>query len=52
MIGLGAQATDVISFGPFTLIASERLLKKDGAHVELGARAFDILLVLASRPQC
>jgi DNA-binding winged helix-turn-helix (wHTH) protein len=36
------------SFGPFTLIASERLLTKDGVPVSLGARALDILIALVS----
>lgn len=45
-----AQARDVISFGPFSLIPSERLLTKGGAPVELGARALDILVALASHP--
>jgi DNA-binding response OmpR family regulator len=36
--------------GPFNPLVGERLLKKDGAPVELGARAFDILLVLLSTP--
>jgi DNA-binding winged helix-turn-helix (wHTH) protein len=31
-------------------LVGERLLTKDGAPVELGARAFDILLVLLSTP--
>ncbi|HET9412747.1 MAG TPA: winged helix-turn-helix domain-containing protein [Pseudolabrys sp.] len=50
MTGAAAQARDVISFGPFSLIASERLLTRDGAPVELGARAFDILIALVSHP--
>jgi DNA-binding winged helix-turn-helix (wHTH) protein len=41
---------DIISFGPFSLIASERLLLRGGAPVELGGRALDILLALVSRP--
>jgi predicted ATPase/DNA-binding winged helix-turn-helix (wHTH) protein len=45
-----ARSRDVISFGPFRLIASERLLTKDGAPVELGARTLDTLIALASRP--
>src|SRR5579859_5945754 len=45
-----AQTKDVISFGPFSLVVGERLLTKDGAPVELGARALDILIALASRP--
>ena len=39
MVTPAAQIKDVISFGPFRLTASERLLTKDGAPVELGARA-------------
>jgi predicted ATPase/DNA-binding winged helix-turn-helix (wHTH) protein len=44
------QTRDVISFGPFRLVASERLLTKNGIPIELGARALDILVALASRP--
>jgi predicted ATPase/DNA-binding winged helix-turn-helix (wHTH) protein len=40
---------DVISFGPYSLIACERLLTKDGAPVILSARALDILIALVSR---
>lgn len=43
------QTEEVISFGPFKLIASERLLTKDDAPVPLGARALDILIALASQ---
>ena len=45
-----AQTKEVISFGPFSLIASERLLTRGAAPVELGARALDILMALLSRP--
>ena len=45
-----AQTRNVVSFGPFSLAASERLLTKDGAPVELGARSLDILIALLSRP--
>lgn len=45
-----AQIKEVISFGPFSLVASERLLTKDGVPVELSARAFDALVILLSRP--
>jgi DNA-binding winged helix-turn-helix (wHTH) protein len=41
---------DVISFGPYSLIACERLLTKDGAPVILSARALDILIALVSCP--
>jgi len=50
MTGPAARASDVISFGPYSLVASERLLTKDGTPVELGARALDILIALTSRP--
>jgi predicted ATPase/DNA-binding winged helix-turn-helix (wHTH) protein len=41
---------DVISFGSYSLIASERLLTRDGAPVILSARALDILIALVSHP--
>jgi predicted ATPase/DNA-binding winged helix-turn-helix (wHTH) protein len=44
-----AQSRDVVSFGPFSLVAGERLLTKAGEPVDLGARALDILLILVSR---
>jgi predicted ATPase/DNA-binding winged helix-turn-helix (wHTH) protein len=45
-----ADTKEVISFGPFRLTASERLLTRGAAPVELSARAFDILMALLSRP--
>jgi predicted ATPase/DNA-binding winged helix-turn-helix (wHTH) protein len=45
-----ALTKEAISFGPFSLIASERLLTKEGAPVELSARALDILIALSSNP--
>jgi predicted ATPase/DNA-binding winged helix-turn-helix (wHTH) protein len=39
-----------MSFGPFRLVPSERLLTKEGTPVVLGARALDILIALVSRP--
>src|SRR5256885_1338784 len=44
------QTNDGLSFGPFNLPVSARLLAKEGAPVELGARALDILTVLISTP--
>jgi predicted ATPase/DNA-binding winged helix-turn-helix (wHTH) protein len=49
MVTPRAQSRVVISFGPFNLIPSERLLTKADKPVELGARALDILLILVSR---
>jgi hypothetical protein len=45
-----APGKDGLSFGPFRLTAGERLLTRDGAPVELGARALDILIALVSTP--
>jgi predicted ATPase/DNA-binding winged helix-turn-helix (wHTH) protein len=39
----------VLSFGPFSLLASERLLKKGDEPIPLGDRALDILIALAER---
>jgi predicted ATPase/DNA-binding winged helix-turn-helix (wHTH) protein len=50
MITLAARARDAISFGPFSLAASERLLTKQGVPVEIGGRSLDILIALLSRP--
>jgi predicted ATPase/DNA-binding winged helix-turn-helix (wHTH) protein len=50
MTAMATQTKEIISFGPFSLIASERLLTKDGAPIELGSRALDILIALLSRP--
>jgi predicted ATPase/DNA-binding winged helix-turn-helix (wHTH) protein len=45
----GLQPYDVLSFGPFSLFASERLLKKGDEPIPLGDRALDILIALAER---
>jgi len=50
MAGPAEQVTDVLSFGPFRLVASERFLTKDGVPVDLGARTLDLLIALASSP--
>jgi predicted ATPase/DNA-binding winged helix-turn-helix (wHTH) protein len=39
-----------ISFGPFRLFPKARLLEKDGAPLQIGGRALDILVFLARRP--
>ena len=44
-----AQGKDILSFGPFRLVLSERLLTNDGVAVDLSPRAFDILVTLVSR---
>lgn len=38
-----------ISFGPFRLCPTARLLDRDGAPVHIGGRALDILICLAER---
>ena len=40
---------DVVSFGPFELRMSERLLARNGAPVSLGGRALDILVTATVR---
>src|SRR5471030_3153748 len=39
-----------ISFGPFRLLASQRLLLEGDRPVRLGSRAFDILVALLEHP--
>src|ERR1700726_1499520 len=39
-----------IGFGPFQLYAVSRILKKDLETVNIGGRAFDILVALLRRP--
>lgn len=50
MVISAARTSEMISFGPFRLVESERLLSRDGVPVELSARALDILVALLSRP--
>ena len=44
------QTGDALSFGPFILVPGQRLLTNNGAPVDVGARALDILITLVSRP--
>lgn len=44
------RGRDGLSFGPFKLVASERLLTRDGLPVDVGGRALDILITLISTP--
>lgn len=39
-----------VRFGPFKLAVNERMLTKGGSPVELGGRALEILIVLATSP--
>jgi predicted ATPase/DNA-binding winged helix-turn-helix (wHTH) protein len=50
MVPTVVQGKDVLSFGSFRLAPGERLLTREGAPVELGARALDILIALVSQP--
>lgn len=50
MVEPPVQTRDVMSFGPFCLSVSERVLVREGVTVQLGARALDMLIALASRP--
>lgn len=49
MAGPAARTSDVVSFGPFELATTERLLTKDGAALNVGARALDTLTALVAR---
>ena len=40
---------DVLSFGPFSLFAAERLLKKADEPIPLGGRALNVLIALVER---
>lgn len=40
------NAGEFISFGPYRLIPSERILLRDGKVVDVGSRAFDVLIAL------
>ena len=44
-----SPANSAASFGPFCLVAAERLLKKGEASIPLGGRALDILIALVER---
>jgi predicted ATPase/DNA-binding winged helix-turn-helix (wHTH) protein len=44
-----SESKDMLSFGPFSLFAAERLLKKADDPIPLGGRALDILIALAER---
>jgi DNA-binding winged helix-turn-helix (wHTH) protein len=51
----GAQVIDhpaatATAFGPFRVFAVQRLLTKAGKPVQIGSRAFDILIALLERP--
>jgi predicted ATPase/DNA-binding winged helix-turn-helix (wHTH) protein len=44
-----SQPKDVLSFGPFSLFAAERLLKRADEPVPLGGRVLDVLIALTER---
>jgi predicted ATPase/DNA-binding winged helix-turn-helix (wHTH) protein len=50
MTGAVDDTADGLSFGPFSLSVSQRLLAKEGVPIELGARAMDLLITLTSAP--
>jgi DNA-binding winged helix-turn-helix (wHTH) protein len=43
------EARNIISFGPLSLFAAERLLKKGDEPILLGGRAIEVLIALAER---
>jgi len=46
---MGGALGRSISFGPFRLYPTARVIERDGARLALGSRALDILIVLADR---
>src|SRR6202008_3269125 len=46
--GSGVHRT--LRFGPFELLSTKRVLRRNGVTLSLGSRAFDILFYLAERP--
>jgi len=50
MTAVAAHSRDTVSFGPFSVVASERLIMKDGVPLALGARSLDILCALLEAP--
>jgi predicted ATPase len=46
------QSQTVFRFGRFCLDVGQRAVLTDGARIEIGARAFDLLHTLAARPGC
>lgn len=50
MIEPAGTATGTLSFGPFTVTPHERLVTREGTALPLGAKAFDTLIALMSRP--
>jgi predicted ATPase/DNA-binding winged helix-turn-helix (wHTH) protein len=50
MADFGSQNNWEISFGPFRVIRARRRVERDGASVQIGSRAFDILAYLLEHP--
>jgi predicted ATPase/DNA-binding winged helix-turn-helix (wHTH) protein len=46
----GALLSDAITFGPYRLSPTERLLERDDSAITIGSRALDILIALIERP--
>ena len=47
---MNGQSGQILSFGPFELSTSGRLLTNGATVVPLGARAMDLLIVLVEQP--
>ena len=48
-VNSAGEPQEILSFGPFRLVPAQSLLQEGGKHVPLGARAFDILVMLVRR---
>lgn len=47
--GREVRSNEIVSFGPFRLVAARRLLLRNDTAVAIGSRAFDILVALIDR---
>ena len=46
----GALLSNAITFGPYRLWPTERLLERNDSAITIGSRALDILIALIERP--
>lgn len=47
---INRPAARAVSFGPFSVLPAQRLLRHAGEPIRVGSRAFDILIALLDRP--
>jgi predicted ATPase/DNA-binding winged helix-turn-helix (wHTH) protein len=45
----GFDTNETVSFGPFRLVPSQRLIERDGSRIQIGDRALDLLIALVEQ---